>query len=216
LRKTTLTDLPLLGYEEVVELLLQYNTHAIDQQTVHRAASHGAYGKSVLRMLQHHDKALVIDDELFLSHRPQIFPFSPPINKRSSSLPGGSTVASSDLSTMTLVTYELGKQKSPWNSQARSTCHDLRPSLALSGQNPIPKYASWDELLCTTKAGCKFCAVLQQEVRHFLQSEPCGYREISIFGGEGPMHSIHPMCVQLCNDYHGPSAALEPEVTVEF
>ncbi|KAH3906138.1 hypothetical protein HBI56_197070 [Parastagonospora nodorum] len=48
--------------DKIVELLLSYNTHAIDGQTINLAASDTGHGKTILQMFQHYDKSLVIGD----------------------------------------------------------------------------------------------------------------------------------------------------------
>ncbi|KAH5428156.1 hypothetical protein HBI46_016540 [Parastagonospora nodorum] len=84
---------------------------------------------------------------------------------------------------------ELEEEYRPtWDPQACPTCHNLRPSIRSFDPDQVVKNFCWDELLRTVEAGCKFCAVLQQGLRHFLGPEPYGSQRMKMYSiDQGPL-----------------------------
>lgn len=162
--------------DKVVELLLKYNTYAIDDQTINLAASDTGHGNIILQMFRHYDESLPIDDELLLSCRSPSLLYSP-------------TTCNSEQPSINSDVYELEEESRPtWDSQACPTCHNLRPSRRLFDPDQVVKTFCWDELLWTSKAGCKFCAVLLQGLCNFLRAEPRGSQRMKMFSiDQGPL-----------------------------
>ena len=120
LRKAVQMDIP--GSDNIVELLLQYKTHAIDTHTIGLAASNTAYGGDFVRMFRHHDKSLVIDDGLSFNNRSMSLRSSLTTDKRPSSLTPSPTINNGDHSRMTWSVDKATEEYAPnWDPQACST-----------------------------------------------------------------------------------------------